>query len=212
MTRAQPSDRGERVAERSAPVLHAPGSAGRGPADAVALASRAYLDGEPVDMSALAHQLRIGRATLYRWVGNRDELLAVVLAEATERTFRAAERSAGDAGDGGPEYVVDVLARFMRAVLAAPGLKALTQREPMTFIRLATMPGAIEDRAAALVAELLESERAAGRLALSLPVPALAVAIVRVCDFHMYAHLLGRGAPEVETALAIVRVLVGARV
>ncbi|SHM22113.1 QsdR family transcriptional regulator [Cryptosporangium aurantiacum] len=194
------------MAERSAPVLHA-----KGPADVIALATRAYLDGEPVDMSALAHQLGIGRATLYRWVGNREELLAVVLAEATERTFRAAERSAQNgAAGGGPEYVVDVLAKFMRSVLAAPGLKALTQREPMVFIRLATTPGAIEDRAAALVEELLERERAAGRLPLLLPVPPLAVAIVRVCDFHMYAHLLGRGAPEVETALQIVRVLVGA--
>ena len=195
------------MAERPAPVLPA-----KGPADVVALATRAYLDGEPVDMSALAQQLGIGRATLYRWVGNREELLAVVLAGATERTFRAAERSArANDGAGGPGYVVDVLARFMRAVLAAPGLKALTQREPIVFIRLATMPGAIEERAAALVEELLEGERAAGRLRLALPVPALAVAIVRVCDFHMYAHLLGRGEPEVETALAIVRVLVGAQ-
>ncbi|WP_211247772.1 QsdR family transcriptional regulator [Cryptosporangium arvum] len=194
------------MAERSAPVLQA-----KGPADAVALAGRAYLDGEPVDMSALAHQLGIGRATLYRWVGNREELLGVVLAEATERTFRVAERAARSADStGGPEYVVDVIARFMRAVLAAPGLKALTQREPMVFIRLATTPGAIEDRAAALVEELLNQECATGRLTPALPVPALAVAIVRVCDFHMYAHLLGRGAPEVDTALAIVRVLVGA--
>jgi AcrR family transcriptional regulator len=199
------------VAERSASVLPAPGSPAKGPADVVALATRAYLDGQPVDMSALAHQLGIGRATLYRWVGNREELLAGILAEATERTFRVAERAARAAdGTGGPEYVVDVLARFMRAVLAAPGLKALTHREPMVFIRLATTPGAIEDRAAALVEELLEGECTAGRLTLPLPVPALAVAIVRVCDFHMYAHLLGRGAPEVETALAIVRVLVGA--
>ncbi|MFI5956720.1 QsdR family transcriptional regulator [Cryptosporangium sp. NPDC051539] len=187
----------------SAPVLHA-----KGPADVVALATRAYLEGEPVDMSALAHQLGIGRATLYRWVGNREELLAVVLAEATERTFRFAEKSAGV--PDGVEYVVDVLARFMRAVLGAPGLKALTQREPMVFIRLATMPGAIESRAAALMEELLEREHSAGRLPLRLPVPALAIAIVRVCDFHMYAHLLGRGEPEVETALATVRVLLTA--
>jgi AcrR family transcriptional regulator len=203
------------VIERSAPVLAASAPSTpqpRGPADAIALASKAYLDGEPIDMSALAHQLGIGRATLYRWVGNREELLGVVLAEATERTFHAAERQARAVdGRGGPEYVVDVLARFMRAVLAAPGLKALTQREPMVFIRLATTPGAIEDRAASLIGALLERERAAGRLPLVLPVSALAVAIVRICDFHMYAHLLGRGAPEVETALDIVRVLVGAR-
>lgn len=195
------------MAERSAPVLPV-----KGASDVVALATRAYLDGESIDMSALAHQLGIGRATLYRWVGNREELLAVVLADATERTFRVAERAARTVdGAGGPDYVVDVLARFMCAVLAAPGLKALTRREPMLFIRLATMPGAIEERAASLVEGLLDGEHAAGRLTSALPVPALAVAIVRVCDFHMYAHLLGRGAPEVDTALAIVRVLVGSR-
>ena len=202
------------MTERSAPALHA-----KGPADVIALATRAYLGGEPIDMSALAQQVGIGRATLYRWVGNREELLGVVLAEAAERTFRSAERLALAAASpeyvagssGGPEYVVDVIARFMRAVLAAPGLKALTQREPMVFIRLATTPGAIEDRAATFIGELLERERKAGRLPLVLPAPALAVAIVRICDFHMYAHLLGRGAPEVETALDIVRVLVGAR-
>lgn len=194
------------MTERAAPVLQA-----KGPADVVALATRAYLDGEAIDMSALAQQLGIGRATLYRWVGKREELLGVVLAEATERTFRAAERQAGPPTTrGGAEYVVDVLALFMRSVLAAPGLKALTQREPMVFIRLATTPGAVEDRAAALVEELLEREHTAERLSLALPVPALAVAIVRVCDFHMYAHLLGRGVPEVDTALEIVRVLVGA--
>jgi hypothetical protein len=40
-------------------------------------------------MSALAAQLGIGRSTLYRLVGNCDDLLGVVLAEATERTFAA---------------------------------------------------------------------------------------------------------------------------
>jgi hypothetical protein len=49
-----------------------------------------------------------------------------------------------------------------------------------------------------------------GRLELVLPASALAVAIVRICDVHMYAHLLGRTGPEVETALKFVRVLVGA--
>lgn len=180
----------------------------KGPDDVVALATRAYLHGEPIDMSALAGQLGIGRATLYRWVGNRDELLSIVLAGLTERTFRHAERLARTGG--GPEYVVDVLGRFMRAVLAAPGLKALTQREPLVFLRLATTPGAVEDRAAELIAELLERERDGGRLELVLPASALAVAIVRICDVHMYAHLLGRTGPEVETALKFVRVLVGA--
>ncbi len=48
---------------------------------AINAATQAYLRGEAVDMSALAAQLGIGRSTLYRLVGNRDDLLEVVLAE-----------------------------------------------------------------------------------------------------------------------------------
>jgi AcrR family transcriptional regulator len=95
---------------------------------AINAATQAYLRGEAVDMSALAAQLGIGRSTLYRLVGNRDDLLGVVLAEATERTFRRA--AAGAAPEGGVDLVLDVINRFMHAVIDAEPLQALCQREP----------------------------------------------------------------------------------
>jgi AcrR family transcriptional regulator len=158
-------------------------------------------------MSALATELGIGRATLYRWVGNREDLLSAVLAEGTERTYRAAIK--GAQGEGVP-LVLDSMRRFMTSVLETPALKALTQREPLLFLRLATMPGAIEARAAALVSELLEQEAGGGRVRLMLPAPVMAQAIVRICDSHLYAHLLGRNEPEIETALQLVSLLLSA--
>ncbi len=159
-------------------------------------------------MSALATQLGIGRATLYRWVGNREDLLSTVLAEGTERTFRAAIKDAD--GEGIP-LLLDCMRRFMHGVLDTPALKSLTQREPLLFLRLATMPGAIEGRAAELIGELLQQEVANGRVQLSLPVPVMAEAIIRICDSHLYAHLLGRTDPEVETALQLVSLLLNAQ-
>jgi hypothetical protein len=35
----------------------------------------------------------------------------------------------------------------------------------------------------------------------------MAQAIIRICDTHLYAHLLGRGDPEVDTALQLVSLL-----
>src|SRR5580693_5088811 len=96
-------------------------------------ATLAYLRGEAVDMSALAAHLDIGRSTLYRLVGNRDDLLAIVLAEATERTFRRA--TAGTTAEGGIDLVLDVINRFMHAVIAAKPLQTLCQHEPLVFIR-----------------------------------------------------------------------------
>ena len=200
------------------PISHpiSPGTAGarpvhtraEGPSDAIRAATRTYLRGESLDMSALAAELGIGRATLYRWVGNREDLLAAVLAEGTERTYRAAIK---DAQGEGIALVIDSMRRFMHSVLVTPALKALTQREPLLFIRLATMPGAIEGRAARLVAELLDQEAARGRIRLELPSPVMAQAIIRVCDSHLYAHLLGRNEPEIETALQLVELLLGDR-
>lgn len=178
-----------------------------GPAEAVRAATRTYLRGEPLDMSALATELGIGRATLYRWVGNREDLLSTVLAEGTERTYRAAIK--GAQGEGVP-LLLDCMRRFMNGVLQTPALKALTQREPLLFLRLATMPGAIEGRAAALISELLEQEAATGRVRLMLPAPVMAQAIIRICDSHLYAHLLGRNEPEIETALQLVSLLLRA--
>ncbi|RCW39649.1 TetR family transcriptional regulator [Halopolyspora algeriensis] len=177
---------------------------GIGPREAIDAATEWYLRGRTLDLSALAFDLGIGRATLYRWVGNREELLALILAEATERTFRTA---AGDATGAGGELVLDTLEKFMRAVADSEPLQALTQREPLLFIRLATTPGAIERRASGLIAELLEAESVAGRLALPLPAATLAEAIVRICDSHLYAHLLGGAEPEIDTAIAVVAVL-----
>src|SRR5580704_9326472 len=104
---------------------------------AITAATQAYLRGEAVDMSALAAQLGIGRSTLYRLVGKRDDLLEIVLAEATERTFR---RAAADAtADGGIDRVLDVINRFMHAVIDAEPLQILCQHEPLLFVRLALL-------------------------------------------------------------------------
>jgi AcrR family transcriptional regulator len=177
----------------------------QGPADAVEAATKVYLRGDPLDMSALAAELGIGRATLYRWVGNREDLLSAVLAEGTESMFRAVAK---DAQGAGPELVLDCMRRYMSTVVDAPALRALTQREPLVFIRLATVPGALETRASHLLAELIEQETATGRLRPSIAPLRLAEAIVRLCNSYLYAHLLGgRSNAQVEPALAVVSLL-----
>ncbi|MGH8775503.1 MAG: QsdR family transcriptional regulator [Jiangellaceae bacterium] len=178
----------------------------RGPRDVVDLATRCYLDGEPIEMSELAQQLGIGRATLYRWLGNRERLIETVLAEATDRTYRRAARHARGVGAA---RVLDLMRRGMRDVLAAEPLQVFTKREPLLFIRLATMPGKIEDQAATVIAEVIEEEITAGRLDLPVPARTVALGLVRISDALLYAPLFGRSEPEVETALDLAALLLG---
>ena len=175
-----------------------------GPAAALAAATDHYLRCEPIDMSALAAELGVGRATLYRWVGSRERLLGSVLAEMTERTYRVATR---DVGGSGPERILALLEKFMRAVVEAEPLKAFTAREPRLFIRLATMPGTIEDRSTELLTKELQAEIDRGAMRLPLPPRTLAQAIVRIADSFLYAHYLGGNQPEIEQALEVVALL-----
>ncbi|MFG2088967.1 MULTISPECIES: QsdR family transcriptional regulator [unclassified Spirillospora] len=175
-----------------------------GPAAALDAASAHYLRGEPIDMSALAAELGVGRATLYRWVGSREQLLGAVLGEMTERTYRFAARGVGGAG---PDRILMLLDRFMHAVVEAEPLKAFTEREPRLFIRLATMPGTIEDRATELLTKELQAEIDRGEMRVPLPTRTLAQAIVRLSDSFMYAHYLGGNRPEIDQALEVVELL-----
>jgi len=173
---------------------------------AIDAATTVYLAGEKLDMSWLADDLGASRATLYRWVGNRDDLLAVVLSEATERTYRQAIEQAQGRGSA---YLLDLFNKVMRSIVASAPLRALTTREPMVFIRLAFLPGAIESAAARITAEVLARESASGALKLTLTPEVLAKALVRICEVHLYAPLLGGDEPEIDTALDLVSLLLG---
>ncbi|XVQ15271.1 QsdR family transcriptional regulator [Spirillospora sp. CA-255316] len=175
-----------------------------GPDAAIAAATAHYLNGDPIDMSALAAELGVGRATLYRWVGSREQLLGTILAEMTERTYQVALSRVGGSG---PERLLTMLDRFMRAVVDAAPLKAFTEREPRLFVRLATTPGPIEERAIALLSRELQREIDRGALHVALPTRTLAQAIVRISDSFMYAHYLGGGRPEIDTALEVIELL-----
>ena len=173
---------------------------------AVDAATRLYLACEPLDMSALANDLGVGRATLYRWVGNREDLLGAVLAEATERTY---QRAIAHAAGSGTDLLLDIFERVMRSVVASAPLRALTQREPTVFIRLALMPGAIESVSARVTTEVIAREQANGNLRVTTSPEVLGRALVRICDVHLYAPLLGGDEPEIETALDLVALLLG---
>jgi AcrR family transcriptional regulator len=168
--------------------------------DVVRAATAAYLAGQPLDMSALAADLGLSRATLYRRIGNHDELVAMVLAEQTERTFHHCVEGvrAEDL-----DRVRAVFERFMYAVIGAEPLRAFIARDPLLFIRTVLAPGLVEQRATTLFAKLL----AESGVCFAVPTGVLAQAIVRIGDSFMYTHLLSGHEPETDNVIALVNLL-----
>src|SRR5437588_1060440 len=61
------------------------------PAAAFRAARRMYLKGRRLDMQALAAELGVSRATLYRWTGHREQLLSDVLWSLSDDIFEQAK-------------------------------------------------------------------------------------------------------------------------
>ena len=71
-------------------------------------------------MSGLALELGVSRVTLYRWVGSRDQLLVEVIWSLVERTLQTIDR---EVRAEGAERVVQVITRFVGAVIENAGMK-----------------------------------------------------------------------------------------
>lgn len=183
------------------------------PDEALRAATRLYLRGEPIDMSALAVELGVSRATLYRRVGKHEHLLAHVLAERTARTFAAAEAAALlDDPDESPDRAVSVFATFLRTVVDAVPLQALIARDPALFARVAMAPGPVESTATTLVVDLLHREVHGSGATLRQPAPVIARAMVRLGYSFMYTHLLSGGPSQLDEAIALISLLLEAAV
>ncbi|HVP03802.1 MAG TPA: QsdR family transcriptional regulator [Solirubrobacteraceae bacterium] len=102
-------------------------------ADAVALAREMFLEGERVDMNAVAARLGVSRATLHRWVGTREHLLDRVLGGLAGEFFDEGLARARERPD-------DAIAELARALVAATSgfapLRGFVAREPELALRL----------------------------------------------------------------------------
>ncbi len=100
---------------------------------AIELARIRFLEGQRIEVGALAGELGIGRTTLYRWVGERDELIEEVLAGLVDDWFATVDRAARGTGRA---RVIDLFRRFLEIAAASGPLTELAEREPALTMRI----------------------------------------------------------------------------
>src|SRR5258705_4641466 len=99
-------------------------------------ALRRFLERRRVDMRSLAAELGIGRATLYRRTGSRDQLLGHVLWYLTERNLQRAVRHAE--GLTGAARIMAVIGNFLAEANEQPSLRHFLATEPEAALRILT--------------------------------------------------------------------------
>lgn len=122
--------------------------------DAIALARIQFLAGERVEMQALAAELQIARATLYRWVGEREQLLEVVFSGLVNEWFAEVEPQAKGSGQA---RLLDVIRRFLEFAAASQPLSDFAEREPaLTMKLLLDRDGLVAERSRSAIRRVLE--------------------------------------------------------
>jgi AcrR family transcriptional regulator len=176
-----------------------------GPRDAFSIARRRFLAGQRIDMQALADELSVSRATLFRWVGNRDQLHAEVLWSVGAPTLRSIVESTP--GAGGPR-IARILGQFARVLVDHAGFRAYLAREPDHALRIITSAaGTVQSNLCEAIELLLEEEVAAGNLDPPLELPVLAYLLVRISETFIFTNLITGQPPSPENAEAAVLAL-----
>jgi AcrR family transcriptional regulator len=178
------------------------------PLDALRLARRHWLAGERLDMGALARELGVSRATLYSWVGSKERLIGEVLWSFADDGVRQARESTSGSG---PEYIVDVVERFIHLNAGFEPLRSFISDDPQLAMRLLTSKdGPVQGRMIAVARELLDEQVEAGALSPVLDIDTLAYLMVRVAESFLYSDLISGSEPDVDKAVEVVRVLLHA--
>jgi AcrR family transcriptional regulator len=178
------------------------------PADVFHAALRTFLAARRLDMRALAGELGIARATLYRKAGSRERLLGEVIWYLTRRALIPALRET--AGLRGADRVAGMSGRFMRFVNDQPAFRRLLDEEPEAALRILTSKhGPVQARLIAMIERMLRLEVDRGNLEPASDIHALAYVIVRIGESFLYADVIADNEPDLARAEEILRRLLG---
>lgn len=152
--------------------------------DVLGVAMRRFLHGQRIDVQAIAAELGLGRTTIYRWFGTREDLLGEVLARSTEPLM--ADARARAEGRGG-EALLDAFDRFNRSLAGARALRTLLEQERGVAMRvIASDRGVVRPAMVRAICEMIEAEVASGAYEATAEPATLAYAIVRLAEAYLY--------------------------
>ena len=179
--------------------------------DAFRAARRKFLRGERIDMQELAGELGVGRATLYRWVGSREQLLGEVLWSLSETTFERLKADATRLHSGnGVDWYLYIYEQFGVYTVGFDAMRKWIDAEPDLAMRVMTSKhGVQQQRIIAAHEDLLrEAMRDHGlKPKVKLEPHKLAYVLVRIGESFLWNDLITGEEPNLHEAWEVARAL-----
>ena len=159
-----------------------------------------FEQGERVDMQTLAASLGVGRTTLYRWVGDREQLVTEIFAELTDELWAAI---LAEQPKKGLDAAFESIRRFMTITSSFEPLREFAQREPTLALRVLVSPhGRVQDRIRAGVIASLEKVLPPSKL----PIPGEVIdVLVQVGAGLQWTPIVIGDPPDIDRALHLGR-------
>jgi AcrR family transcriptional regulator len=173
------------------------------------VARREFGEGRRLDVSAIAAEVGLARATLYRWFGSRDGLLGEMIARDAEEYFRRVR--ARVKGRGG-RALLETFDQINRGLTRSSALRRFLEEERESALRTLTSSGGIvEPRSITVIAELIEDEVRRGTYDPPVDVPTLAYAIVGLANAFLYNDAVAGIRGDVDRLRDVEAALLGVR-
>jgi AcrR family transcriptional regulator len=180
------------------------------PITAFRMATRWWLDGRRLNLSLLAEELGIGRATLMRWVGNKDLLMGEILWSQYKYIYdKAIERAAEDESLDGIEYLVQIYTDINIALINAKPMHDFLHAEPQWGLQLLTSNiSGLQSRLIETWRTLFDEQIKAGKINPEMDADSLAYFIIRIGEGAIYCDLICGRTPDPGPASQAFRLLV----
>lgn len=177
--------------------------------DAFELAQRKWLAGERLDIGKLADELGVGRATVFRWVGTREQLYGEVISAAFAQSIEWARRASRGIG---AKFLTQVTRNLLSALSTSKPLRTFVAQDAEFALRIVMSSSSpVEGRVVDAVRELIEREATAGHLRPAIDAGSLAYVIVRIAESFLYRDVISGDAPDIATATKAIGMLFDAQ-
>jgi AcrR family transcriptional regulator len=167
-----------------------------------------WLETGRLEMGALAEELGLSRATLYRWVGSKERLLGEVAWSFAQETFDQARRRVDGSG---ADYIAAVIERYLKSAIAFPALRRFIEQDPEYALKVLTSKhSSMQRRSVAATRELLAEQVEAGAFQPPLDLDTLAYVIVRIAESFLFGDIITGSEPDVDKACEAIDALLHA--
>jgi AcrR family transcriptional regulator len=171
------------------------------PDDVLDTVMAAFLAGERVEINAVAAQLGVSRASIYRWFGSRDGVLGAALAREITRIFTAADRRCGERGAQRVSQVLDTAVRWL---VDHGSLRRYFDTESTAALQLITRSdGPVHTATVGAVCTLIRRAEDEDGYRPPIERDTLAYALVRLCEAFLYNDAVAELRGDVDRLRAV---------